>query len=383
MVSPMRMLAAAILVVAAGCGDRQTPTPSPAPGAQRPYVEHDFGMIPHGESRTAELEVPLPESGGPWVPVGFQRSCTCARHEFLVVGPDGSERVVAGIGLASPADAVPAGGSLRIRLTLDTLEKEAADLEPIWTPGQIVLQQASTPPQREFVPIRFRFGIEAPLRLVPFAHIDVGDVPRPVRYRQEIEIHQKDRPVQLGEPKCLEAAPNGGLREVRDLRTTLTPGDDGRSWILAIDLKADEDRTDGPFSFEIVMTTDLPGNYVLRVPVSGAIVPALQVSPPGWISFGPFPFDQPRECAVMVTDHDPERAPGFHVVGIVDNNGADLSEHFRARLEPVEEHVRSRTLHLEYLGGIEARTFRGEVLLAKEPDGHPILRIAFAGFDRR
>src|SRR5690606_1190545 len=152
---------------------------------------------------------------------------------------------------------------------------------------------------------------------------------------------------------------------------------------LEVSIVPDAERAEGPFAAELLIPTDLPGGYVLRVPLSGTIVPTVRVAPPGFLSFGALPFDRPHEVHVVVTDHDTSRPADFHVVGIAGQDGADLSGHFEARVEPVAERPRSRTVHLRYLGGIESRSFRGELLLAREPAGEPSLRIRFSGFDRR
>ena len=371
------------LLLAASCGrapdaaDLESPTPNPGFVA-----EHEFGLIPHGARRSAELPIPVPEHGGPWIPVGFLRACSCAQHEYVVEAADGSTRIVAGNGLVDPADAVPAGGALRLRLTIDTREKEAADLDLSWTPGQVVLQEAGDSRRRELIPVRFSYGIEARIEVLHFAHLDLGDLPRGQRYAQKLELRPRaGLRVEFGEPRCVEAAA-GALRPAADIEARLTPRASG-AIALEVSIVPDAERIDGPFAAEVLIATDLPDDYVLRVPLSGTIVPTLRVAAPGFLSFGAIPFDEPREIHVLVTDHDTSRPADFHVVGIVDPQGADLTERFSARVAPVAEQPRSRSVHLRYLGGAEARSFRGEVLLAREPDGPSSLRIRFSGFDRR
>jgi hypothetical protein len=207
-------------------------------------------------------------------------------------------------------------------------------------------------------------------------------VPRPVRFTQAIEIHAPPgQTVRLGEPRCVESRDGRTLATAGDLSAALR--DEGGVRVLEVEFRAAADRPDGPFALQVLVPTDLPGDYELRIPVSGAVVPALRVAPPGWIAFGAFPFDQEREAAVMISDHDPAQAADFHVVGIVDSQGRDLRAHFAARVEPVPERARHRTVHLRYDGRLDARSFRGELLLARTPGGTPELRIEFAGFDRR
>src|SRR5690606_34929287 len=93
---------AALLAASCGRAPDAAPTaagpdsPAPNPGF---VAEHEFGLIPHGVSHTAELPIPVPEHGGPWIPVGFLRACSCAQHEYVLQAADGSTRIIAGNGL--------------------------------------------------------------------------------------------------------------------------------------------------------------------------------------------------------------------------------------------------------------------------------------------
>jgi hypothetical protein len=382
-VRPSRVLALTLALTACGPGPETEAPPRQGPTTDSGFaVEHDFGTIPHGSDTTADLRIPLPDGPGAWIPMGFIRSCTCAQHEFVIRTPDGAARSIPRLGVADPEQAVPAGGELILRLTIRTAEKEVADLPPTWTPAQVVFQSTAPGSPRATVPMRFRFGITAPYQLRPFAHLDLGEVPRPIRFEQSLEIRTREGalPQGLGKPRCVETRDGVTIREVTDVEVGLKPESDCA--LLSVVLRTAEDRPDGPFSFEVLIpTTD--DHYEIRVPISGTIVPGLRVAAPGWIAFGAFPFDAAREAAVMVTDHDPSLPADFHVVGIEGTGGDDLAEHFEARVEPVAANVRSRTVHLRYLGKIGERSFRGRVLLARAPDGPACLTIDFAGFDRR
>src|SRR5690606_1055678 len=85
----------ALAVLSTGCGEDSGPAVdgsarsaarSPAPGA---VLTHDFGTIPHGETRTVELSVPLPDTDLGWAPVRLLKTCSCARHEFVIRGAGG------------------------------------------------------------------------------------------------------------------------------------------------------------------------------------------------------------------------------------------------------------------------------------------------------
>ena len=369
----------------AACSPEPAPTPPPVGGAGAPSgfrVEHDFGTIAHGSEVTTDLRIPVPDGAGPWIPMGFIRSCTCAQHEFLLVAANGSTRAVPRLGVADPEQAVPVDGGLLLRLTIRTAEKEVTDLAPTWTPAQVVFQSTAPGSPRATIPIRFRFGIGAPYALRPFAHLDLGEVPRPIRFEQSLEIRARDgaRATGLGTPQCYETRDGATIQVARDVEVRLDEETDCH--VLSVALRAEADRPDGPFSFEVLIPT-ADETYAIRVPVSGTIVPGLRIAPPGWIAFGAFPFDTEREAAVMVTDHDPAQPADFHVVGIEDADGEDARKHFEARVETVTSNVRSRTIHLRYLGNIGERSFRGRVLLARTPDGPACLTVDFAGFDRR
>ncbi len=352
-------------------------------------ILHDFGTIRHGTRPSHEFEIPLPDTDGVGlVPLAFQATCTCASHRFLVRGTDGVVREIEQDGVMLDSQALAPGEALLLRVTIDSSRKEAVDAATQIVNGNVVLQEAAAGHARHFVRVQFRFAIDAPFDLKPFSHLDYGDIARPVGLTLPIVIHPDlpesgDDAATLGEPQVVEQI--GDLvRSPPDLAVTLQREADG--WLLNAAFKAANDRPIGPFVFAILIPTSLQVDgdpYELRIPVSGRVVPSVQLSPPEAFSFGSIPFDAPREQSLIVTDHDSSRAADFVVQAIVDHEGNDAAEHFEASVLPVAQQPRSRRVVLRYLGKLDASTFRGQVLVGKTNDDPEPLHIDFVGFRRR
>ncbi|MBK8978140.1 MAG: hypothetical protein IPM29_19720 [Planctomycetes bacterium] len=358
--------------------------PPPGQLAQPPApIEVDFGVIPHGAVRVAELPVPLPELDVALVPLAFQASCSCARHLFVIERSDGSREDYPGDGLVRPESTLRAGDRLLLELTLLTAEKDAVDMPPTTSAGQIVMQEENGA-RRLFVPVRYRFGIDAPFALTPFPRLEFDAIARPMSLTLPVVI-RCDRPgVTLGEP---EAVGHIGdvLVPVDDVRMALRP--DGDAQLLEVTFRPAPSRATGPFAFDVVVPTDLVRNgdrgpYLLRIPVTGRIVPTIEVAPPERFAFGRISFDEPSERSLVVTDHDPSRAADFVVVGLRTPDGADLSEHFEVAFRDVSSSVRSREVVLRYRGTLDTPQFRGVLALAKSADAAPLVEIDFVGFRR-
>jgi hypothetical protein len=386
MITPNRALPCfVVLAIAGGCGDGDDAgRPGVRPGA-RPVsavVRHDFGMLRHGAVGRADLKIPLPAVSAPLIPIGFMRDCTCARHQFVLVDREtGEERIATEQPFSEFA--VREGEDLILRLELHTLDKEAADHPRASVRGRVVLQEDDEAHRRHDVPVLFEFGIDCPLSVEPFAHLDMGDWPRTVAYRQTFRVRGDDGPVTLSDVRCLETDPSAPqrLREVRDCDVSIeVDGDETR---LRLEFRADEDRLEGPFAFAVLARTDLPDGYSLRLPVSGKLVGAIEVSPPGRFSFGRIDLEQPTTRILVITDHDPERNPEFVVLGIVGHDGADMSKHFAMELSEIPGQPRSQHMELRYVGGLAGeRSFRGVVQLGKERGGEELISIPFFGFRR-
>ncbi|MFO1051774.1 MAG: hypothetical protein U1F36_06135 [Planctomycetota bacterium] len=377
-----RILPLAALLLSA-CGNRDAePAPHPVtPAAPQQPIDVDFGTVPHGDQCDLKIDVPIPEAGGPWTPLTLNRSCTCVSHEFRVRDKDGNARSVASDGRVDPVGAIRPGETLELHLHLDTREKEATDLEPVWTPAQVVLQGPSPSFARQYVPVRFRFGIHAPLQLTPSAHLALGDLPRPLRYEQSLQIHRRGQKVIFGKPEIVEVGPEGLLHHPNDIEVTLDG--DAEPALLTVAVKPSDSRAEGPIQGSIRIPTDLPGGYLLRIPLSAVVVGAIEVEPPGMFSFGRIDMTEPRETRLRVVDHDLARSADFVVVGVLSDEGKDLASAFEVEIEAVEGRPRDRIISFRYLGHLDTRSFRGEVQLAKAKDEPSLIRIPFVGFANR
>ena len=346
--------------------------------AKKP-LEHHFGVIRHGLTAEADLSVPLPP-GKTWIPVGFQRNCSCSHFVFVIRHPDGSETI--SMGQADPRFAIGPADELLLRITIETAEKESVDHEVVTIAGEFVAQALDSALDRYVLPVLFRFGIDAPVELRPYGHLDIGDIARSISYRQSFEL-ASDRPVRFDEPRCFEpdpAAPEG-RRRCEDLEASIEQ--DGDAATLSLRFKAGSGRFDGPFAMQVEIATDLPDGYTVRMPVTGRVIPDIEVSPPRIFSFRQFDLTKPASQALVITDHDSRRSADFALGSIVDRNGADLSEHFSLSIEPIDGHRRSRHLVLSYDGGVVGSHFRGQVHLARATGGETAVSIDFVGFDRK
>ncbi len=367
-----------LLLILAGCTREQTRATAVAFGP----LEHDFGTLRHGERATHVFVVPTPDDGFDYIPVGFQRKCTCASHEFLIHGKDGEIRYPTGQPFGQYA--VRDGERLELVLHLDTSVRESASASSISIPGQIVLQaDNSMPPRRELIPISFRFGIAARIQITPAATIDFGRMPHGLAFARTYSLRGVDGPVRYGAIRCVETDPsNSNLeRDVQDVMTDLVM--DGDEAKLKIEFKPSEERPAGPCAMRVEMETDLPGGYRLVLPVSAFVVESIEVRPAKML-FGQIDLSAPFTKHVQITDHDRGRPAEFYVKRIVDQSGADASQHFAARFEPIENEPRSQMLLLDYRGTLtDVRYFRGSIDVAKEPSGDTVRTIEFSGFRRR
>lgn len=363
-----RALALLLLTVACGGADPD----AAAAGAPRELF-HDYGVIPHGQAAEHDFVVDTRAMAPDLVPLGVSADCSCARARMLLRAADGSEREATGQALAEFA--ARAGEVLVVRMRVETAAREVADLAPLDSKATLVLQPASDPQAqlRRYVPIRFRFGIDAPVRVTPFSILDFGAVPRSTPRSQLLALRSdlpgrsiRFGPVQAGDPR---------------LQVSLEEDDAGA--VLRARFAPDPTGPAGPFRDEVVVQTDLPDGYQVRIPVAGQVVPDLVAVPMSKVSLGLFDFakDHPEQF-VLVTDHDRSRAPEFLVAGFVDQRDRDVSEHFAVRLEPLDGDERTTRVWVRYLGGLQPEEFRGKLTLAKDLERGPFLPIDVVAFPR-
>lgn len=367
---PPRLIPSLLLSLAA-CGGQEQPATPPAarPAPDLPGVEFDFGAIPHGEKRSHTFEIRIPGGGKGYAPVGFSSGCSCGSAQFMVRQVDGTIRNLAGLPFSEHA--LQEGEELQLEVIIDSSLKEPADVAPVTMRGLASVQDVPSQQPRLTMPVVFHYSIDAPVAVLPRAHVDFGQLPHSGAYSQLLELRPDGGaevafgPVETSDPR-LQA----------HLRT-----DDG---VTLIDLRFEPAEHDsaGPVRASIRVQTDLPGDYALNVPVSGEIIPDIVVQPYARLGFGHFDFATPAETFVTIHDHDSKRDPEFVVRSITDPNGRSLAEHFECRLEALPGRPRSTRVVLRYLGTMEAKSFRGVLTLAK-PDGGPNTDIEFVGFHRQ
>ena len=352
-----------LVLLGLGCGAETGPVAEPA------VLHHDFGTIPHGELRTHEFRIDLDPELGPLVPITYRGDCTCTTFQLVLRGPDGTERIATGYRV--PRFAVGPDEELLLRLTVDTNRKEPVDMPPLTVAGNLILQAptGATPPV--VVRVDLTYAIDAPVRIEPSAHIEFPAMPRGRAHTIPTRIYSdRDPPLRLGPVHSSDPRLQGrvvGADGYALLETTLTTGPDEP----ARNLRA-----------TLIVDTDLDG-YRLEIPVSGQILPDIEVVPMNKISLGRFDFDQPgAEGFVTLTDHVRDRDPGFRLHAVRDDAGADASRHFAVRLEPIAGAERDTRVWVEYRGGLTGPFFRGEIVLSKAPDQGPFIPIELVAFDR-
>ncbi len=365
----MRLLTCILLALAA-CAPPAAP-PAPTQGTP-PELFHDFGTIPHAQSVAHDFVVDIRALGTDLVPLGVSADCSCARTEMILRAKDGSERIATGQPLSEFA-ARP-GEVLVVRLTVDTLRKEAADLKPADSRATLILQPAAATNalSRLNVPIRFRFAIDSPVALRPFAIVDFGEVPLSNKPALLTVLSGDGTPVRFG-PATAD-----------DPRVQLRLEPHGEETRLHVRLEPAPGDQPGTFQSIATVQTDHASGYVLRIPVVGKLVPDIVVRPMAKVSLGLFDFETDRpEQFVLVTDHDRSRPAEFVVSRIVDGSGKDCSAWFAVELQAQAGDARTTRMVVRFTGGAVPPTFRGEIVLAKDPVAGPFLPIELVAFHRK
>lgn len=356
------MCVALPLAVTCGCD-------APAPTAWQPKpTAVDFGMVAHGKVASVRLPIDFPRDRGPMVPLAFRGNCSCASWAFVAVAKDGTER--RSLGRADVEHAVLPEETLYLELSLDTRQKEAAAQAPITSSGEALLVDLDEKLGRVAIPVSFTYGIDVPVELTPFAHVDFGALPLSQRYSVTLELRGKAHTaVRFGPAKVDDPRVQAELRQDGDL--------------TLVDVRVVPDRGLGVGSLRTTITvdTDLPTGYVVPIPVTGQFVDDVEVRPMDRISFGRLDLTQPQTGEVILRDHDATRAPEFEILGIRAVVGKDLASHFDAELQPIEGDERSARLVLRYKGSYRAtRAFRGFVDVGKRGGHGSVASIEFVGF---
>lgn len=342
------------------------------PAAPQPPVvlSHDFGTIPHGQSREHRFSVPIPAGALGVYPLGFATSCSCGLWDFLIRSPAGDERPT-GPAIADNVRVVRPGEELLLRLRVDTSKREAVDAPPVTFRGGVLLHvDGSEDPVR--VPVTFVYAIDAPIRIAPTAHVDFGALPYCRSFAQTLELtaDRTEPPVRIGPVRTSDPRLQAELRHeegttMLDVRFTPRATDREQSVVAAV-----------------YVDTDLPV-YALTIPVTGQITGAIVVEPSDHLGFNNIDFAAPAEVFAFVTDHEPTREPGFVALDIRNVNGASIAEHFTVDVSPVEAMPRMSKVVLRYIGGYEGNAFRGILRLAKPGSKEPLVALTFNAVNSR
>ncbi len=351
-----------------GCGadpDAGTTTPKPRPGlapASREValaLDHDFGVLAHGERRTHEFELDLGVLGEPFVPLRVHLECSCGRADLRYRSPSGADRFLHGTAAGTSLPA--AGERTLLHIELDTRKKDAVDLPKTASRGYILLQQVQDPDGMGRIrwPFVIRFGIDAPVELQPFVALDFGAVARSNTGEITTTVRGDEAHRDLRFLSARSTDP--------DLRVSLEPGD-GHTVLRA---KVDPNQLGNHRAAVAIETSD--PDYEVGLAATWKVVPDLQASPMNKISFsaalqGPQDEQALLRQFVLVTDHRTDRAPEFVVDAIVDAGGADVSSCFEAVLTAVPTAGRQQRLQVRYLGGLDD-SFRGKIVLGKPGEG--------------
>ena len=362
----------AATLLAAACSDHQPQEQDPTTTPTQPplTLDHDFGVVPHGERRQHEFPIDLQQLGGNLVPLRVHLDCSCGYAEILYRQPDGTERVCDGTPGAAglPAD----DEQVFARVVLDTAKREPADLTGAVSRGFVVLQPADdrTGMQRVRLALVIRFGVDSPVTLKPFAELDFGRVAESSHglVLTTLAGDQRHADMTFANARCdhpdvsveLEAT-DGALR----LRARCRPGQRGNHRAT------------------VTIDTNLDG-YTVKLATRWKVVPDLEASPLDKISFrcdlkqAQTERDAQRQF-VLVTDHNTSRSPEFAVHAIVDSDGNDATSHFATKFSPITGRDRQQRLHVHYRGGLQ-RSFRGKIVLTKDGADGPFLPIQLVVF---
>ena len=358
----------------AGCGGNPAAVVTPPAANQKPQgslaLEHDFGVIPHGESRQHEFQLDLARLDEPWVPLRVHLDCSCGHADLRLRTADGKERFVEPNGSASNRPGP--GETLWLRVVLDTKTKEAIDLPRTQSRGFVVLQLASdmTGSSRVQWPLLVHFGIEAPVQLRPLATLDFGRVPLSGRGVVVTSLRGDERHADatFTSAVCSDPHVTVELQKEADhwlLRATCTPHELGNHRAT------------------VTITHSIAG-YHLELVTTWKVVPDLEAVPVPKVSVrAPLQRAQrPEEATgqyLVLVDHDVSRSAEFAVWRCVDDGGADLSAHFAITFEPIANSPRQRRMYVRCLGGLQ-QGVRGSIVLTKNGESGPFLPIELVVF---
>lgn len=365
-------------LLAVGCSDDRPQGPPTAPprssAAALPALEHDFGVIPHGESREHEFEIDPNRLGERFVPLRVVLDCSCGHADLRIRRADGSERAIDGSPLAEFA--LRLDERLLVRIALDTALKESLDLPRTTSRGQVLLQRYDDPNGRQRVswPILLHYSVDAPVVLEPFAALDFATVPTSGTAEASTTMRGDEGHATM---QFLAASSTDPAIEVA-LRK------EGERVRLVATCRGGEL---GHHRAAIAVTTDDPKGYRILLPVTWKVVPDLEAKPLAKITFRadlarPQREDEGKSQFVVVRDHDLSRSPEFTVHELVDDDSRSAAANFAVTFEPVPGQPREHRVFVRYVGG-RTEAFRGRLVLTKHGADGPFLPIELAVFPAR
>jgi hypothetical protein len=356
-----------LLAALAACGGEAAPAPPAGPKV----VTFDFGRIPHG--RIVEQELVLGEPGehaGRYLR-GFTAGCPlCASGVLILESADG--RRVQLDGPPGPEATIRPDQRLLVRLRIDTTVKEAQDLPPQKTRGQALLGEPTPGGRTIELPVEFTFAIDAPVEIAPFPHVALGSLMRGSRSRHTLELRgDAEHPsVRFGPVRSSDPRLSAMLRD-----------DEGRT-LLDVEYTLPPDAFDGPLRpMQIEIGTDLRDDYVVRLPVSGTVLPRFQIEPPYGIRLDSIAPGRESNGFANVIDNDLDASPELAVLRVADRQGQPLDEHFEVRLEPLTGLHRTTRVHLRYRGTLD-ESFFGTIELCRPGKPAPLVSVEFRGLRR-
>ena len=218
------------------------------------------------------------------------------------------------------------------------------------------------------MPLEFHWAVHAPVKLLPVAKMDCGQIAYSQSLTQKIDLHDNEPDLQL----------KLGDITVQDSRITakLSPAEPPGPYLLELTFRPDRKHLSGPFRSLVTINTNIPNDpkrgdfYKIPIEVVGTVIENIVVLPRKQLRFQQFDFSQPKELWVIITDHDRSRPAGFVLDGIHSNNGVDLSKHFQVRFEDLGN--RQTRVWVKSLGTLKGIWLRGELSLAKN-EGEPAL----------
>lgn len=338
---------------------------------------HDFGEIPHGESREHRFWVENRSSQRIRL-TGIRSQCSCAVVEprVLAGGVTVDDRP-----MHNPPKFVQGGYLMtwlepgeRLELTvrIDTKLRPPVDhVEPSLSELHFEPQEVGK------ILFTYRFKIRARVwlfgelatKLTPV--IDLGQYSKYQEVFSVFEVAPRD-----GNDFRVLGIEGTDDRLILERRKAKHAG--GYRWLVRLRPNG----LPGPFERQLKFKTDLPGNYELPIAVSGNAVPSLQIFPFARLDFNRIDFTKPQRIFVTLMYRRPQLDPVFRIgkIEVMSGGGEDIARFFEAGIEGGE--VRRWTLWLNYKGGFQGNRFKGWVQLVSADPEHESTVIPFSGFRR-